>query len=89
MEAASTDLFGVLSVRRARRRFSFASSMLGGGGFGVLVVFPVIRGLGCIISSISMSSSIYCSFMVFYSSSLGVSTTISLYESLTEVSDML
>ena len=55
----------------------------------MLVVFPVIMGLGCIISSISMSSSIYCSFMVFYSSSLGVSTTISLYESLTEVSDML
>ena len=51
--AASTDLLGVLSVRRAKRRFS---SMVGrGGGVGVLVVFPVIMGLGCIISSVSMS----------------------------------
>ena len=58
---ASTDLLGVLSVRRAKRRFSFASSMV--GGFGVLVVFPVVMGLGCIISSIYINIFIYILFI--------------------------
>jgi len=40
---ASTKRLGVLSVRRGRRQFLFASSMV--GWFGVLVVFPVIIGL--------------------------------------------
>ena len=67
--AASTDLLGVLSVRRAKRRFSFASSIVGGVGVLVVVVFPVVMGLGYIISSILISSSMYCSSMASSSSS--------------------